>query len=305
MKKAVILLTIILIVLGLFYISNHNNNEENNSKISKNQELYEVKRFNLNGTSFYFGDEMDFLNSIYYKVITDYQEYSKYKDNYNEIIDMKNEDFEYYFLVLTITENESTKNLGLESVEADETTLYIGLDKRNPDDNKGVSIKIDKTLYRENIDVFKTIKNTNFMTNYSDIRKISKDYSIDNAISDNCFVISIEEPALNVELFEKFLKDVEEKKDTEIRIYSQIENDKFAIYDLKYSTTNNMYYVCINNKYYRSFGTCNYYEFDIMEEKFYDESSSIRPLYESTRLFTFNSSKNPENSFGFGYFSEY
>ncbi len=317
MKKIVIVLVIILLVIGIFYVSNRNiiKDTKDSNEISKNQELYEIKCFNRNETNFYFEDEMDFLNTIYYKVITDYQEYSKFKDNFNEIIDMKNEDFEDYFLVLTVTENESTKNLGLESIEADETTLYIGLDKEEPnDDNKGISIKIDKTLYRENIDVFKTIKNTDFMINYSDIRKISRDYSIKNAISDNCFVISNKEPALNVELFEKFLKDFEEKKESEIRIYSQLENDRFVIYDLKYSSLDDMYYVCIDNSRmetshfdgtYSFDNTYNYYEFDIMEEKFYDENSSIKPLYESTRLFTFNSSKNPENSFEFGYFSEY
>lgn len=304
MKKVVILFVIILLVIGLFYVGNNNNNEENNSERSKNQELYEIKRFSLNGTSFYFGDEMDFLNTIYYKVITDYKEYSRYKDNYSEIIDMNSEDFEDYFLVLTITENESTKNLGLESVEADETTLYIGLDKRELDDNKGISIKIDKTLYRENIDVFKTIKNTDFMTNYSDIRKIPENYSIEEAISDNCFVISIEQPAFNVELFDRFLENVKKKQDGEIRIYSQIENDKFAIYDLRYSSINNIYYVCINDNYCRSKDTCNYYEFDKMEEITYDENSYIKPLYESTRQFTFNNSNIPENTFGFGYFSE-
>lgn len=305
MKKIVILFVIILLAIGSFYINSNNNNEENNSEISKTQKLYEIKNFSLNGTSFYFGDEMDFLNTIYYKVITDYKEYSKYKDNYSEIIDMNSEDFENYFLVLTITENESTKNLGLESVEADETTLYIGLDKREQDENKGISIKIDKTLYREKIDVFKTIKNTDFMTNYGDIRKISESYSIEEAISDNCFVISSEQPASNVGLFDRFLENARKKQDDEIRIYSQIENNKFAIYDLKYSSINNMYYVCINGNYSQSNETCNYYEFNTMEEITYDENSIIKPLYESTRQFTFNNYNIPENTFSFSYFTEY
>lgn len=311
MKKILIVFVIILLVIGIILVSNRNINKDTkaSNEVSKNQELYEVEYFNPLGSGFYYGDEMTFLNTIYYKVITDYQEYSKYKECYNGIIDMSSEDFENYFLVLTVTENESTKNLGLESVEADEKILYIGLDKReeanNLNDARGISLKIDKILYRENIDVFKTIKNTDFMTNYSDIRKISESYSIEEAISDNCFVISTEQPASNVELFEKFLKDVEDKQDSEIRIYLKSENEKFAIYDIKYSALNSMFYVCIDNANNDCNDTYNYYEFDTMKEITYDGNSSIKPIYESTRQFTFNNSYIPENTFGFGYFSEY
>ena len=136
MKKFLIFCCICILILIIsisFYFHKNEEtrsyeNNSNNINSENNNESYKFTYFNpLNTNSdFYYGDEMEFMNSIYYKVITNYSDYLIYKDNYSEIYDMKNEDFENYFLVLTITENESMKNLTLKSAETDDTTLYIG-----------------------------------------------------------------------------------------------------------------------------------------------------------------------------------
>ena len=85
MKKYVIgLVAVIIIVIILFFIG-FNNNIFNKKEISN---LYDFKYFSpLSQNDVYYADTMEFTNGIYYKIVTDYEEYSKCKETYNDIIE--------------------------------------------------------------------------------------------------------------------------------------------------------------------------------------------------------------------------
>jgi hypothetical protein len=313
MKKIflLIILVIFFILISLNIYKLRNNKEivnENNVENTQTDTLYNFKYFNLinSNTDFDYSNDMSFMNSIYYKVITDYQEYSKYKEIY-DITDMNDNDFENYFLVLTITENESTKNLILESVNSDEDTLYIGLDKNNPDEDENlpnkISIKIDKRLLRNNIEVFKTIQNTNFMTNYSDIKELPKDYSIEEAISDNCFVLTTN-PATNINLLEDFLNNVQNKQDSELRIVGNEISDSIIIYDVKYVAANKKYYVCVDTSRGSSSNLYNYFEYDAFT-KIENNDSNIIMNSEKISIFEFSNINFPETNLKFSFYNSY
>lgn len=312
MKKT-LFLTLIFVLLILTYIffwgTSKNKNTLDELSSINNKILYDYTYFDPINEFFYYGNEMDFKNSIYYKMINTYEEYQKYKKFYPNIINMNEKDFENFFIILTITENESTKNLKLESIESDTNTLYIGLNKtiqkEEPNLNRGISIKINNELKRDNIDIFKTIQNTNFMENYKNIKELPYEYSIDSALSDNCFIISTS-PANNISVFNEFLKNIQMNQDAEIRILTKdTANKNTIIYDIKYLNSLKKYYVCIDmsrviqtdyNLNPNVLNTYNYYEFDNFKKV--QNSNLLSP---NINAYILSNSIFPENNLSFCY----
>lgn len=313
MKKIFIISILFIFLFFTFWFLLKNkfsisNTIENNIENIDTSQLYSYEYFNPISQEFYYGDTMKFRNGIYFLLIDNYQEYLNYINYYPDILKMQETEFDNFFMVLTVTENESTKNLGLESVIANETTFYIGLDKKTVDEepnlDRGISIKINRTLLKENIDVYKTIKNTKFMNTYSDIKTLTKDYSIENAIKDNCFVISTN-PAQNINLFENFLEKIKNNQDAEIRIVNKDSiKDSIIIYDLKYSSVENKYYACIDNSriVYTNYDSSialsdsyNYYEYDVFEKIDDSKNSEMLNIYILKNTFF------EENTLAFGF----
>ena len=314
MKKTFIIISVLtFLILVSIYFCNTSKNIKSSNNLSniENKTLYNYTYFDPVNDNFYYGNEMDFKNSIYYKTINTYKEYQRYKNLYPTIIDMKENDFEEYFILLTITENESTKNLKLESINSNLDTLYIGLNKTIPKDepnlNRGISIKISNNLLKDNIEVFKTIKNTDFMNNYENIKQLPYEYSINSALSDNCFVISTS-PANNIHIFNDFLENIQMNKDSEIRIITEDTVRKnMIIYDIKYLNSLQKYYVCIDtsrvlksdyNSNTTVSSTYNYYEFDSFKKI---ENSSFNILLNNINTYTLSNSTFPENNLSFCY----
>lgn len=312
MKKTLIfILILVLLILTFTYILGTSKNKESYDKLSniETETPYDYTYFDPINENFYYGDVMEFKNSIYYTMISTYEEYQKYKNFYPTIIDMKQEDFEEYFIILTITENESTKNLKIESIDSDINTLYIGLNKAMPNEepnlNRGISIKINNDLQRDNIEVFKTIKTTNFMNNYENIKNLPHEYSIELALSDNCFIISTS-PANNINIFNSFLENIQMNKDAEIRIVTEdMISKNIIIYDIKYLNSLKKYFVCIDtsrviqtdyNSNPHTLNTYNYYEFDSFK-KIQDSYT----LSNNMNTYIFNNSIFPENNLSFSY----
>lgn len=312
MKKTLIfILILILLILISTYMFWAFKNKKSYDKLSniETKMSYDYTYFDPIHENFYYGDVMEFKNSIYYTMVNTYEEYQKYKNFYPTIIDMKQEDFEEYFIILTITENESTKNLKIESIDSDINTLYIGLNKAMPNEepnlNRGISIKINNDLQRDNIEVFKTIKTTNFMNNYENIKNLPHEYSIESALSDNCFIISTS-PANNINIFNSFLENIQMNKNAEIRIVTEdMISKNIIIYDIKYFNSLKKYFVCIDtsrviqtdyNSNSHTLNTYNYYEFDSFKK-----TQDSYTLSNNINTYIFNNSIFPENSLSISY----
>ena len=306
MKKILfVLICILLTLFSLYFITINSGNQQNDSQETP-PVSYEYNYFNPINQDFYYGNIMKLCNSIYYKVILDYNEYLKFKEYYTNIIDMDINDFENNLLILTITENESTKNLAFHQIYTDDSTLHIGLIKKTsneePNLNRGISIKVNKEVYRNNIDVFQTIENTNFMTNYTNIKKLSTNYTIENAINENCFVITLNS-SQNITLFNTFINKVQNNQDAEIRILYNNDSNNSIIYDIKYSDINKKYYVCIdstrnmNNKF--GIQTYNYYTYDYLKEL--SKTNSDFVINNNTHNYYFESLNFPETNLSISY----
>lgn len=306
MKKTVLLILLLAIIFTILLVNkiSYVSNQENvNSESNSNIELYEIKYFNPIHPDYNYGDDFTFYNSIYYKIINNYQEYLTYKKYYPEIIDMLENDFNNNFMILTITENESTKNLEFQSIDSDDTTLYIGLNKSINDIQRGISIKIDNSLLREKIDTYKSIENIDFMSNYKDLKNISRNYTTQEAISDNCFVISSTGITSNEQIFDTFIDNINNYTDSEIRIVYQTSMFEYiTIFDIKYCSQKNKYYVCRdtsrNVDYKESY---NYFEYD----KFEKNDLNKLDLINSKRIenYMFYNNDFPETNFSISFYT--
>ncbi len=142
-----IILGIIIIICCTFIFFKTKNGQVNNSinrnglnindNISGNEEnKYEYKAFkprfynspNDTGANNYdFTHDMTYSNRIYYRKLNSYEEYREVKTRWNDIIDMKEDDFQNYFMVITAIENTSMLGLTLDSIDTDDNNMYISL----------------------------------------------------------------------------------------------------------------------------------------------------------------------------------
>lgn len=175
-KKITILCIVLgLIILGLimryYTISRKNTVNESVSKdfnfVSDNaKELSELQKCKYeifqptfkqeDGSNYDLRDEMEEQDMILYKKIDTYQEYKKIKDKWDNILDMKEQDFEDNFMMITSIWNDEMIGLVVDNIEIDNDTLYISLikdlDMKEEDKKKiGISYIIPRDMDKDSI----------------------------------------------------------------------------------------------------------------------------------------------------------
>lgn len=158
-----------ILFLKLYINENKNIVEISNTNIQNNRTNYEnenVKKLNNciykhfkptleNGYD--YTQDMVYKDKIYYKLITDYDEYQSYKNRWNEICNMSKEDFDSKFMIITAIENTSMLGLTLSDIFVNNDTLYIDLDEYEDGEeyNKEetcISIVAPNTLKSNNVE---------------------------------------------------------------------------------------------------------------------------------------------------------
>ena len=177
-KLLIAIISIIIIIIGilLFFTQNTNSKiiaeeEKSTQNIEEISKKYEYKAFkpSFKKTSESIYDDYDFTqdmiykDNIYYKKINNYEEYSKVKSRWNNILDMNKEDFKNAFMVITAIENTSMVGMTIDKIDTDDKGLYISLihyeDGVNFDKNETcISIKISRDLEKENIYVTRNLR---------------------------------------------------------------------------------------------------------------------------------------------------
>lgn len=191
------------------------------------------------------------LHDFYYKKITDYAEYKNCKQNIESLLDMTEEDFNNNFLIVVISANSNTGGLHISNIEADDTTLYIEVDKSEKENaGKGmVSAKLDKSLNRDNVKLTEK-KEEIYSQDYIPIKELPEDYTLEEAVSDNCFVINEEGEVIskNRERITEFVSNTKNGNEDFIRIVDmngvskENEEKVIIITDIQY--INEKYIVC-------------------------------------------------------------
>ena len=182
-----------------------------------------------------YSQDMIYQNNFYYKKVMSYEEYEKCKGVWNDLVGMNEEDFNDNFVVIVAVENTSMLGLTVSDVSANDTTLYIKFKKdENEDYNKTVtSIKISKNLDRDIIKIEKVEKNIDY-TDYERLEDLPHNYSKEQAIKDNCFVLENNEIiSSNAEQLNEFIDNARNGINSFIRIVSYFD-EQVKIKDLEY-----------------------------------------------------------------------
>lgn len=265
MKKIIIFLILIVLIIGSLVFLYFNNNSSKNETETTSENMEDVtslqndeNKYKSSNITYQINDNIllsDYktINRFYYRVIKDYQTYLDTKDNFNNILEVSEKDFEDNFMILVIIENMPVNGLIFDNLSADDSSLTLNyvVNSSDRDAQTGTSILVSNELYRDTINIEKTVPEMK-MTSYTNIRELPKDYSVEDAKKDNCLVIDMKNHAnYNLNNLEDFIEKVKNKENAEIRIYNYMDNDQIYIYDITYSNENK-FFVCEDRTRYTS-----------------------------------------------------
>ena len=265
MKKIIIFLILIVLIIGslVFLYFNNSSSKNETETTSENTENVtslqnDEKKYTSSNITYQISDNISLsdyktINRFYYRVIKDYQTYLDSKDNFNNILEVSEKDFEDNFMILVIIENAPVNGLIFDNLSADDSSLTLNyvVNSSDRDAQTGTSILVSNELYRDTINIEKTVPEMK-MTSYTNIRELPKDYSVEDAKKDNCLVIDMKNHAnYNLNNLEDFIEKVKNKENAEIRIYNYMGNDQIYIYDITYSNENK-FFVCEDRTRYTS-----------------------------------------------------
>lgn len=183
-----------------------------------------------------YNQNMIYDNSMYYKKIYTYEEYLEAQKIWNNLVDMQERDFENSFVIILAGENYNTTGLYISNIYVKNEELCIELRKKDYwDINETViSVEVSRDLDREEVNIINLPNQVNTEGKYIDIELLTEEYSIEEAIEDNCVVIKdnkIISPDKN--RLNEFIDNCNNKIEDLIRIYKQ-ESKKLLIYDIEY-----------------------------------------------------------------------
>ena len=195
-----------------------------------------------------YSQDMNYQDGIYYKKITSYNEYIKDKQRWNDLIEMTEDDFNNYFIIITAVENTSMTGLTVSNITTDNDNLYIELfqNTNNSDlENNILSIKIPTEDDRNTI-IFKKAGYQPNNNEYKELSTLSSNYTKEQAINDNCYVIEDGKViSNNKEQLDEFIENSKQDKTAFIRIVSYDSDGILKgtiITDVEYK--NAKYYIC-------------------------------------------------------------
>lgn len=179
-------------------------------------------------------------SNLYHKIITNMEDYNRYKSRINELPEMSKDSFNENFLVIVASINYMElrdRDLTIVDVFADEATMHIILkQKENPDYNNCDNIWyaiVDNSQLRDNVETeidYEQIKKPDVVS----LSDLPNEYSIEEAIKDGC-VVEDKNMVLSddVEAIDKFITKTETSENAFIRIYSKY-NNTVRIVDVEY-----------------------------------------------------------------------
>lgn len=215
-----------------------------NEYIKKQDEINSDKLFIVEEGMFSnnFANNMAYVKGadLYYKIITNIEDYNTYKTKVSELPEMTEESFANNFLVVIANwgaRQPHESDLTISEINADETTTYITLkQKENPNYDKTTLTLyaiVDRTLLKE-----KTVINIEFSniqtSNFTSLDRLPDNYGIQDALKDGCFV---EEDytilSENKYAIDEFIEKSKNDEESFIRIYSK-SGDYVRVIDIKF-----------------------------------------------------------------------
>lgn len=121
--------------------------------------------------------------------------------------------------------------------------LYINNKKANDVNNLNNNANDEINNKNDDIKNIDSFYNTE-LTKGKDIRKLAKDYSSDDAIKDNCFVVG--QTLYNKNIYDEFMQNYKNKITSFIRVGQNTEEGDLVIYDILYYKDTDKVYLVID-----------------------------------------------------------
>lgn len=188
-------------------------------------------------------DSFEIIEGFFCKKITTYNEYIKLKDVL-DIVEMTEEDFQNYFVLILIGGHYDTTGLYVSNVSADNNTLYIDLNKKEKWNEERISLKISNSLNRDNLKIINHPNIPDTSSKYMKLEEIPKDYTSQQAVEDSCFVL-VERKIVSEDkdMLKNFIKNCENGIEGIIRVYEVDSLNPARIIDVEYK--NERFNMCI------------------------------------------------------------
>ena len=205
--------------------------------ISSYKFIQKATTTNFNKNNGYdYNQNMSYSNGIYYKKIYTYEEYVKSQKIWDSLIQMKPEEFNDSFIIVLAGENYDTTSLYVSNIYTEGKKLYIELKKKDiwNENDTAISLKIPKEQDREKIEIKNLPNEISTLNKYVDINSITKNYTVKDAIKDNCFVIENNKiVSKDKKQLDNFIENCNKNINDMIRIYTA--GDKtISICDIEY-----------------------------------------------------------------------
>lgn len=164
----------------------------NDKEIISNTNQYRYKHFILSfDNGFDRFKNMEYQDKIYHLVIDNYEEYLKFKNNNNDVLEMSEEDFAKHFMLITDIENTSMLGLTLQNFYNNENELMIELNRfpegTKYDENKSaISMIIPRDMKRDVVLIKDMREDSNHHwknTATKGLTKITEEQAIETAIN--------------------------------------------------------------------------------------------------------------------------
>ena len=208
----------------------------------QNRYKIETKSEEIEDWSKYFNiKELENYGKIFYKVLNNYEEYTQFSNNWNNFEKYSQDDFQENN-VLVIISQIGNGDMTIKSIEEQNNDPIIYLERNSltdlDKDEKMIISPVPKGYSWDNIE-FKLISGLE-MEKYVKISDLPENYSEENAIQDNCFVIKNGNIISNdKKQFENFIENCEQNIEGQIRIVSYDDIDdsteqRFKVADIIY-----------------------------------------------------------------------
>lgn len=187
-----------------------------------------------NNPGYDYNQDMLNSNGIYYKKILSYEEYIVDKKKWNELIEMEENDFANYYVIVIAGENYDTTGLYISNISIENNKLCIDLNKKDAWDNATVlSTKISKDFNKDII--IRNNPNIPISSSYKPIEDLHSNYTIEQAIKDNCFVIEKNKIVSDdLKQLDNFIENCTNNTEGFIRIYNLPITNQITIIDIEY-----------------------------------------------------------------------
>lgn len=225
---------------------------------------------------------------LYYRIITNSNDYQKYKSRISTFPEASEINFDENFIVIIANENFrdfDEIDMKISNVYADEnTTNIIMKQNENPDMNDTSNVWyaiVDNLQLKDDVKIIVEHKNFN-NENVLEISELPLDYSVDAAIKDGCFTLkNNKRVSSNENQLDEFIEKTKKGEKCFVRVYSNYEGD-INITDVNFE--DGIYYVDSGIPNYKAKYHSTYRRLEKMEVKNGDYKNIEYVFYEGRNL---------------------